>query len=1368
MFRKNARHRTFAVTVVLLLTVLSLCLGSLTSFAAAVHTGGVSLAATVGAQTEEDRGTPTKDEPIPDALPVWDGHVEELQSGTDEDKEAYIASCSFAGGTGKSTDPYQIATPAQFVYFMGLCNNSLVDNENNNGAMFYSLSYVITEDLVFNSDFEAVDGTVTAPTGLHEVPSLISGKSFYGTLDGGGHRLYNLYMTKARGLFSRLESTGTVKNLHLVRGYISSLQGSYNQANGPAGLFVGECYGKLVNCTASCVGSFGGAAGGIVGTFSKDAILKSCVFLGDLYSKGDNVGGIAGYFSVPSVSCVMEECINRGNVTSAGRMVGGIIGGISGASSKSIYAVKLTGCANFGDIRSTYEATETVGNAYVGGIVGYIGGTDKTVEISHCVNYGNVTAENAGGVGGILGQAGGMWSNGDTLTLTRDYNMGNVRARERAGGLIGIALLQTVLTECVNTGSVTAETAAGGFVGQAQARNEYQGISVKTICCYGTGDVTATDSNAGGVLGLLKVNRVTKLTVAGCNLRYRVTAGSNAGGVLGSGIKYNEKSTTDAEVSVDNTVLRCVIALTGEDFSAGYAVGGPETDAPISVSGQFRRFYASTTAIRVVEGVDTVLATDAFSNVRGASRNFPITALTEASLTDGTYLGSLNLTATTENCEAWAQGTEEPLPATMQAIESLPLTRDYDGRATSLSHNRWSGAPVYTRWYRYDSETGIWEEIFETPVSIGIYRVEMAILTERSSGAMTREFEIRRMKLDVSAVCAWPVEQNYEYTGEEQVFTLSGLPEGVVATYEGNANTTIGNYTARLLTVTDTTGNYEVLGVDGVPTFRYNIIPISINLRELVWRVAAVDEAESENLAPAYREEGHRLYLYDKAHPEVDLSKIMTIQYTAGCAATETGHYTASATIADDARLDSVSVVGGVKLWFETDWEITKRTIHLADYLDFDDKTVTYDGRAHTIPCTSHLPDCVNYTAPVTTEYVNAGQYTYTAICSLKAGAETNNILAEETLTRTLTIEKAVPKIIAGGRDTTYEPGVVQKIDEQPTRCYVTVDGKKLTDATLRFEYYLVTKDENGEQVLTRVENDEPEHGGTYAVKVIYDGAANYAAVETTVPLYINRATLEIDGGIVLRDADYLWTGEPQNIRLKNEGLLPDFVTAKYSEARVDPGIYTVTVEFVYNELHATDYQPIPSMKATMTIRASELVDEDTMVRVTFEGEPEPYRLLVRQRTDVEKFSTRKEFGANTSLKSLWQIELKQGLDPITESETGFQIYLPLTEAQAARASIGNLFGVGVVIREDGTYEYTTYPYPGEAKVKEINGDSYLVISTNTITYFGIVTTDPKSGAQLGQYMWFILAGVMAIPAAAIITVEAVRRYRKKKNKLTK
>jgi hypothetical protein len=307
-----------------------------------------------------------------------------------------------------------------------------------------------------------------APIGMSTTSS--PADKFTGRFDGGGKKLWNLYIERTSGacynigLFGYVEGA-VLRNIVIASG---SVQGYYD---------------------------VGGIAGG-----ARNSEISGCSNGAGITATADNAGGVMGY----SYSSTITACYNTGVVTANDR-AGGVAGYRHGGS--------ITGCYNTGSV--------TAGAAVAGGVAGYIRGSGL---ITGCYNTGSVTANTntAGGVAGL----------GFTGNITACYNTGAVTANNRAGGIMGYATNGSNITACYNTGAVTAyNDYAGGVAGETNgastitgcynsgavtAYNNYAGgvagyhTFAYITACYNTGAVTSPGAKKGGVLGYLFSATITK------------------------------------------------------------------------------------------------------------------------------------------------------------------------------------------------------------------------------------------------------------------------------------------------------------------------------------------------------------------------------------------------------------------------------------------------------------------------------------------------------------------------------------------------------------------------------------------------------------------------------------------------------------------------------------------------------------------------------------------------------------------------------------------------------------------------------------------------------------------------------------------
>ena len=124
---------------------------------------------------------------------------------------------------------------------------------------------------------------------------------------------------------------------------------------------------------------------------------------------------------------------------------------------------------------------------------------------------------------------------GYVANLSNVYSSATVTGSgDYAGGLIGIAVSATNVTNSDSTGSVTAAGRAGGLIGSFGAGSfMYVGINLS----YATGNVTAgADGYAGGLMGYLMYNS----THGGVSNSFATGNVASSGGYAGGLMGYAE------------------------------------------------------------------------------------------------------------------------------------------------------------------------------------------------------------------------------------------------------------------------------------------------------------------------------------------------------------------------------------------------------------------------------------------------------------------------------------------------------------------------------------------------------------------------------------------------------------------------------------------------------------------------------------------------------------------------------------------------------------------------------------------------------------------------------------------------------------
>lgn len=155
-------------------------------------------------------------------------------------------------------------------------------------------------------------------------------KNFYGTFDGDGHMVKNLYINSGSyplGIFGYVKTGAAVKNLG-------------------------------VSGNVTCTASSNAQAGGIAGYLESNAAIENCYSSVNVTSK-KHAGGIVGY---TAGGAIITNCYGSGNITTTSKNEC-YLGGICGSSYSNTNGATLTNCYSIGDVTGTSGAA-----SYLGGL----------------------------------------------------------------------------------------------------------------------------------------------------------------------------------------------------------------------------------------------------------------------------------------------------------------------------------------------------------------------------------------------------------------------------------------------------------------------------------------------------------------------------------------------------------------------------------------------------------------------------------------------------------------------------------------------------------------------------------------------------------------------------------------------------------------------------------------------------------------------------------------------------------------------------------------------------------------------------------------------------------------------------------------
>lgn len=284
------------------------------------------------------------------------------------------SACKYAGGSGTSKDPYQIATVDDLL----LLGDSPED---------YDKQFILVADIDMESSQrrqKVFDRAVIAPD-INDIEPGFQGTPFTGVFDGGDHVISYLTISGESylGLFGQLGSEAKVINLGLEAVDV------YGTSDSVGGL-VGFNYGSITATYSSGSVSGNSFVGGLVGTNDLGAV-TDCYSSGSV-SGNSFVGGLVGYNMFSDVTNCYSSCSIQGR----GQIIGGLVGD-----------------NNHGRVLNSYSSGSVSGNSFVGGLVGI----DIQMEfplpsgslwrrppsIANCYSTGRVSGDSQ--VGGLVGQS---------------------------------------------------------------------------------------------------------------------------------------------------------------------------------------------------------------------------------------------------------------------------------------------------------------------------------------------------------------------------------------------------------------------------------------------------------------------------------------------------------------------------------------------------------------------------------------------------------------------------------------------------------------------------------------------------------------------------------------------------------------------------------------------------------------------------------------------------------------------------------------------------------------------------------------------------------------------------------------------------
>lgn len=406
-----------------------------------------------------------------------------------------------------------------------------------------------------------------------------------------------------------------------------------------------------------------------------------------------------------------------------------------------------------------------------------------------------------------------------------------------------------------------------------------------------------------------------------------------------------------------------------------------------------------------------------------------------------------------------------------------------------------------------------------TYINAGEYTVTATVSQENDEDLqLTATLTINKAIYDMSGVVF--VDKTVTYNGESHSITATNLPNGVTAQYTGNNQINADEYTITA-TFTGDSVNYESIA-DKTATLTIN--------------KASVSKPAQDSTSFVYNGNEQTYQLADNS--------LYTIS---GNKQTNAGNHNVIISLKDKNNYQ----------WYDETVNDLSYSFNIAkavydmSAVTFENKTVTYDGKIHSLAVSDNLPNgvSVSYT---NNDKISANQYIVTATFT----GDSINYYAINDMQAMLTINKA-----------SYDMSGVS-----------FVGGRFTYDGTQKFIY---VTGELPDGVTVNYTNNGKINANTYTVTATFTGdTENYNKLpDWTASLIIDKATYDMSG-ISFKNQTFTYDTTAKNALIT--GTLPNGVEVSYvGNGKTDVGTYTVTANFNGD---SNNYHLIGDMTATLKI----------------------------------------------------------------------------------------------------------------------------------------------------------------------------------------
>lgn len=365
----------------------------------------------------------------------------------------------FAGGSGTSEDPYQVAT---------------AEHLNN-------IRYNLTSHYIQTADIDLGiapwnEGEGWEPIGDYywTNPAI----SFSGDYDGNDYEIRNLTINRPDrsycGLFGA-SLNSTFQNIHLL--YVNIIGSS--SVGGLVGLQNSDNLSELItNCSVAGYVEAKATVGMLIG-HAVYAIINDCNSSGELISiKNDtnNAGGLVGEYWCGSLHNSYSDI----SITSQGNGIGGLIG-------QADFLNSIKNCYSIMSIKNSQN--------FIGGLFGTLtSDSSRRTVIDGCFVRGEISSLGEQ-IGGFVGFSSGYGYDNFNypVTFNNCYTNVDINGNDIVGGFVGKTYDYIFYKNCYSRGYVTGSSNVGGFIG-------YQDSPSTTVIenCYWDTEVSGLLTSDGG------------------------------------------------------------------------------------------------------------------------------------------------------------------------------------------------------------------------------------------------------------------------------------------------------------------------------------------------------------------------------------------------------------------------------------------------------------------------------------------------------------------------------------------------------------------------------------------------------------------------------------------------------------------------------------------------------------------------------------------------------------------------------------------------------------------------------------------------------------------------------------------------------